>query len=99
VNPKDALVPRVESALQALESAGVSPDDRETFAKRRAKVTLDFHRELMDAVNQKFNDFYKSFATSTNYASNFEKTFGITTNDFYVKLTPYLAEMARTELR
>jgi hypothetical protein len=59
VNPKDALVPRVESALQALESAGVSPDDRETFAKRRAKVTLDFHRELMDAVNQKFNDFYE----------------------------------------
>jgi hypothetical protein len=59
VNPKDQLVPRVESALQALESAGVSPDDRETFAKRRAKVTIDFHRELMDAVNQKFNDFYE----------------------------------------
>ena len=58
VNPKDALVPRVESALQALEAAGISPDDRETYAKRRAKVTLDFHRELMDVVNQKFNDFY-----------------------------------------
>jgi len=58
VNPKDALVPRIESALQALEAAGISPDDRETYAKRRAKVTLDFHREVMDVVNQKFNDFY-----------------------------------------
>ena len=57
--------------------------------------------EVLVAVygHQKFNDFYKSFATSTNYSSNFEKTFGITTNDFYLKLTPYLAEMARTELR
>jgi hypothetical protein len=48
---------------------------------------------------EKFNDFFKSFATSTNYQANFEKVFGITTSDFYGKLTPYLAEMARTELR
>jgi hypothetical protein len=48
---------------------------------------------------EKFNDFFKSFATSTNFQANFEKVFGITTSDFYGKLTPYLAEMARTELR
>ena len=66
VNPKDALVPRVESALQALEAAGISPDDRETYAKRRAKVTLDFHRELMEAVNHKFTEFYEKRELSSD---------------------------------
>lgn len=58
IDPRESLVPKVNAALNALELAGVSKDDKETFAKRRAKVELEFHRELLEAVNEKFNDFY-----------------------------------------
>lgn len=66
-----------------------------------AYLVGSYATEVLVSVHghQKFNDFLKSFATSSNYQANFEKVFGISTNDFYVKLTPYLAEMARTELK
>lgn len=58
ISPKDALAPRVDAAMKALEDAGVSKEDKETFAKRRAKVELDYHKEVMEAVNGKFTKFY-----------------------------------------
>lgn len=60
VDPKESLVPRINAAMKALEDAGVSKDDKETFAKRRAKVELEFHAELMKKVNDKFTAFYAS---------------------------------------
>lgn len=58
VSPKDALAPRVTAAIEALKAAGVADDDKETLNKRRAKVELDYHNELMTAVTAKFTDFY-----------------------------------------
>ena len=39
--------------------------------------------------------FIKSFANSTDWKVNFNKSFGITIDDFYIKLTPYLYEMSK----
>lgn len=63
VDPKESLVPRINAAMKALEDAGVSNDDKETFAKRRAKVELEFHSELMKKVNDQFTAFYESTET------------------------------------
>ena len=52
--------------------------------------------EVLVAVygHEKMADFYKSFSTSTNYQSNFNKVFGVSVDTFYAKLTPYLYSMA-----
>lgn len=91
---------KVENTIKIMKALETSPRNSGQVVGM-AYLIGSYATEVLVAVygHQKFNDFYKSFATSTNYASNFEKTFGITTNDFYAKLTPYLAEMARTELR
>ena len=39
--------------------------------------------------------FIMSFSTSTDWKTNFEKSFGIAVNDFYIKLTPYLFEISK----
>ncbi len=52
--------------------------------------------EVLVAVygHEKMANFYSSFATSTNFESNFSKVFGITVDTFYAKLAPYLVSMA-----
>ena len=52
--------------------------------------------EVLVAVygHEKMANFYASFATSTNFESNFSKVFGITVDTFYAKLAPYLVSMA-----
>ena len=52
--------------------------------------------EVLVAVygHEKMADFYKSFSTSTNYQSNFNKVFGVSVDTFYAKLTPYFYSMA-----
>lgn len=40
-------------------------------------------------------DFIKSFGASADWRSNFFRSFGITIDDFYKKLTPYLYEMSK----
>jgi hypothetical protein len=57
VNPKESLVPRINADIQKLKDAGIS-DDKETFAKRRAKIELDFHCELLKAVTEKVDAYY-----------------------------------------
>jgi hypothetical protein len=57
VNPADELVPLVNEAKAKLAEAGV--DDKETIAKRRSKVELDYHVTLMDKVNAKVTAFYE----------------------------------------
>ena len=44
--------------------------------------------------HEKMANFYKSFATSTNYQTNFNTVFGVSVDTFYSKLTPYLNSMA-----
>ncbi len=91
---------KVENTVKIMKALETSPRNSGQVVGM-AYLMGSYATEVLVAVygQQKFNDFFKSFANSTNYASNFEKTFGISTNDFYAKLTPYLAEMARTELR
>jgi len=52
--------------------------------------------EVLVAVygHEKMAQFYSSFATSSNYESNFSNVFGITLDTFYIKLTPYLVSMS-----
>ncbi len=57
VNPKESLVPRINADIKRLEDAGIS-DDKETFAKRRAKIELDYHCELMKVVTEKVDAYY-----------------------------------------
>ncbi len=56
VNPQDNLVPRINADIQKLEEVGMA--DKETVAKRRAKVELEFHLELMEAVTEKVTAYY-----------------------------------------
>jgi len=64
VDPQTALVPAVNSALEALKVA--APDiDEKTLSNRRAKVTLDYHRGLLEAVNDRFATFYATRGTTT----------------------------------
>ena len=44
--------------------------------------------------HEKMAEFYRSFATSTNYESNFSNVFGLSLDTYYSKLTPYLYSMA-----
>jgi len=48
--------------------------------------------------HEKMADFYRSFSTSADYESNFNKVFGISLDTFYAKLTPYLLSIS-TELK
>jgi hypothetical protein len=48
--------------------------------------------------HEKMADFYRSFSTSADYESNFNKVFGISLDNFYAKLTPYLLSIS-TELK
>jgi hypothetical protein len=52
--------------------------------------------EVLVAVygHEKMAQFYSSFATSSNYETNFSNVFGITLDTFYTKLTPYLVSMS-----
>lgn len=52
--------------------------------------------EVLVAVygHEKMAQFYSSFATSSNYESNFSNVFGITVDTFYGKLAPYLVSMS-----
>lgn len=44
--------------------------------------------------HEKMQQLIKSFATSTDWESNFQAVYGISTATFYEKLTPYLQKMA-----
>lgn len=52
--------------------------------------------EVLVAVygHDKVVELFTEFQTSTNWESNFQKVYGISTSTFYEKLTPYLQKMA-----
>lgn len=57
VNPQDNLVPRINADIKKLQDVGMA-DDKETVAKRRDKIELDFHLELMDVVAENVTTYY-----------------------------------------
>lgn len=57
VNPQDNLVPRINADIKKLQDVGMA-DDKETVAKRRDKIELDFHLELMDVVAGNVTTYY-----------------------------------------
>ncbi len=56
IDPREALAPAVNAAIEALKGAGV--DDKDTIAKRRSSVETNFHVELVKTIQQKFERFY-----------------------------------------
>lgn len=58
IDPKEILVPSVETAMAKLKEAGV--DDKETFNRRRAAVELEFHVDLLKKIQAKFDAYYKA---------------------------------------
>jgi hypothetical protein len=53
--------------------------------------------EVLVAVygHESFEKFIVSFGTSKNWEVNFKNSFGISKDDFYSKITPYLAEVSK----
>lgn len=57
LSPAVELKPLVDGAMSALAAAGV--DDKETMAKRRSKVTTEYHVKIVNAKAEEFAAFYK----------------------------------------
>ena len=71
VNPKDVLVPLVDTAMAALSSAGIEESDKDTRGKRRASITTQYHVELIEGIQKAFEEYYaareQSQPVSTTY--------------------------------
>lgn len=70
------------------------PADRYSeYSASLAYLVGGYATEVLVAVygHQKVSDFVISFKDSNNWEQNFRKIFGISKEDFYLKLTPYLA--------
>ena len=87
-------VSTVKMLMQSIEF----PNPRHGQALTSAAYLLgSYGSEVLVAVygHPSVEQFIKSFANSTDWKSNFYKSFGITSDDFYTKLTPYLYEMSK----
>jgi hypothetical protein len=73
IDPQEHLVPAINAALARLEDAGISRSDKETYAKRRASVELEYHLDLMTSVTQMFTDFYGQREPKNDAAYSQEK--------------------------
>ena len=58
VSPADELKGLVQTALNVLKDAGV--DDKEMLAKRRAKVTAEYHIGLVNKIAAAFATYYEA---------------------------------------
>ena len=54
------LNPRVDAAMAQLDAAGIEPDDKDTRSPRRAKIKTQYHVELVQQIQNHFEDFYKN---------------------------------------
>ena len=72
-----------------------SPEDicKELTDTQNAYVLGELAAEALVATYGagSLNDFQIAFGKTGDWKSSFEKIFGINVNDFYIKLTPYLA--------
>ena len=84
----------VKSLMQLVEF----PNPRHTQATTSAAYLLgSYATEVLVAVygQTSVEQFISSFSTSSDWKVNFYKSFGISPDDFYVKLTPYLFEVSK----
>lgn len=59
VNPKDVLTPQIEAAMSALTGAGVELTDKETRGKRRSKIALQYHIDMLLEIEKRFSAYYE----------------------------------------
>jgi hypothetical protein len=86
------------STVKTLMGSIEFPNPRHQQGLTAAAYLLgSYASEVLVAVygHSSVEQFIKSFATSTDWKSIFNKSFGISSDDFYGKLTPYLFEMSK----
>ena len=86
------------ATIKSLMTLVEFPNPRHGQATTAAAYLLgSYATEVLVAVygHSSVEQFFKSFSVSSDWKTNFNKSFGITSEDFYVKLTPYLYEMSK----
>ena len=71
VNPRDVLVPLIDTAMAALSSAGIEESDKDTRGKRRASITTQFHVELIEGIQKSFDEYYAAREQSQPLSSTY----------------------------
>jgi hypothetical protein len=95
---KSLLARKDSSTVKTLMQSVEFPNPRHGQAITAAAYLLgSYGSEVLVAVygHSSVEQFIKSFANSMDWKSNFSSSFGITIDDFYLKLTPYLYEMSK----
>ena len=86
------------STIKSLMESVEFPNPRHAQATTAAAYLLgSYASEALVAVygHSSVERFIKSFENSNDWKSNFQKSFGLTSEDFYSKLAPYLHEMSK----
>jgi len=86
------------STIKALMQSVEFPNPRHGQATTAGAYLLgSYASEVLVAVygHVSVEQFIHSFGNSTDWKSNFFKSFGISPDDFYLKLAPYLYEMSK----
>lgn len=86
------------STIKSLMESVEFPNPRHAQATTAAAYLLgSYASETLVAVygHSSFEKFIKSFENSSDWKSNFLESFGLASEDFYSKLTPYLYEMSK----
>lgn len=87
-------VATVKNLMESIEF----PNPRHQQGLTAAAYLLgSYASEVLVAVygHSSVEQFISSFSSSTDWKSNFSKSFGITSDDFYTKLTPYFYQMSK----
>ena len=71
MNPRDVLVPLIDTAMAALSSAGIEESDKDTRGKRRASITTQFHVELIEGIQKSFDEYYAAREQSQPLSSTY----------------------------
>ena len=95
---KTLLAKNDPATVKSLMNLVEFPNPRHGQATTAAAYLLgSYGTEVLVAVygHSAVEQFLKSFLTSSDWKTNFNKSFGITSEEFYSKLTPYLYEMSK----
>ena len=95
---KTLLAKNDPATVKSLMNLVEFPNPRHGQATTAAAYLLgSYGTEVLVAVygHSAVEQFLKSFSTSSDWKTNFNKSFGITSEEFYSKLTPYLYEMSK----
>ena len=95
---KTLLAKNDPATVKSLMNLVEFPNPRHGQATTAAAYLLgSYGTEVLVAVygHSAVEQFLKTFLTSSDWKTNFNKSFGITSEEFYSKLTPYLYEMSK----